>query len=496
MKYAFLGIYAALLIVIAIYSIRRSKTTEDFFLGGRKMGAWMSAFAYGTTYFSAVIFIGYAGRFGWNFGIWSVLIGLGNAFIGSFLAWQILAKRTRAMTQRLNAATMPEFLEKRYKSKGLKIAGALAIFIFLVPYCASVYQGLGLIFTSVFGIDYLWCMGGMALLTAIYLAAGGYFATALTDFIQGIVMLGGVLLMVIFIVSNPIVGGLGEGLSKLGAISPKLLDISQNPGFMNLIWVFLLTSVGVWGMPQMVHKYYAIKDKPAIVRGTVITTVFALIIAGGAYFSGVFGPIYLNNTMPKGGNDAIMPTMLQTALPEWMLGLIIILVLAASMSTLSSLVLVSSGAISMDLGKGVIKKNMKQKSVVLLMRLLCILFAGLSLLVAAFQVAEILTLMSFSWGAIAGAFLGPYIYGLFWKKTTKAGAWAGFITGIAVTIGLALFFGFTGGVDAAKAQAPFIGVMAMAGSVVIVPIVTAFSLKFKYSKEHIDNAFGVKEEPA
>lgn len=490
-KFVFLGLFVVIMVAIGLFSKRKVKNVQDFFLGGRQMGPWISAFAYGTTYFSAVIFIGYAGKIGWGFGISATLIGIGNAIIGSLLAWLVLARKTRKMTHDMNVSTMPEFFEKRYDSKPMKIVTALIIFIFLVPYSASVYAGLGYLFERTFGVPFTYCMAAMALLTAIYLLLGGYVATALNDFVQGIIMLAGVGFMIYFILSNPAVGGLSSGLKKLSEIpdaGPGLVSIfSANP--INLIGLIILTSLGTWGLPQMVHKFYAIKDDAAVKRATIISTVFALIIAGGAYFSGVFGRLFLNNTMPLGASgkpnaDMVMPLMLDKALPEALIGIIIILVLSASMSTLSSLVLVSSSAISMDLVKGTLFPNMKKETVMLLMRVLCAVFVVFSFLVAVTP-NSIIALMSFSWGTIAGAFLAPFLYGLYWKGTTKAGAWSGFISGFAVSVAGAIIYKMNAG------MAPNIGAVAMLTSLVVVPVVSL--LTSKLPANHVEKIFGKNE---
>ncbi|MCX7843154.1 MAG: sodium:solute symporter family protein [Clostridia bacterium] len=487
-KFLFLGLFIVLMIAVGLYSKKKVNDVQDFFLGGRKMGAWISAFAYGTTYFSAVIFIGYAGKIGWGFGISSTWIGIGNAVVGSLLAWLVLAKKTRKMTHDLNASTMPEFFEKRYNSKAMKIVTALVIFIFMVPYSASVYQGLGYLFEQTFGIPFVYCMAAMALLTAVYLMLGGYVATALNDFIQGIIMLGGILLVIGFTLSNPAVGGLSQGIAKLSQIpkdGPNLVNIfGGNP--VNLFALVILTSLGTWGLPQMVHKFYAIKDDAAIKKATIISTIFATLIAGGCYFIGAFGRLFLDNKVPLGANgkpnfDMVMPVVLGKALPESLLGIVIILVLSASMSTLSSLVLVSSSAISMDLLKGTLIPQMKKETVMLTMRILCAVFVALSFLVAMTPNA-IVTLMSFSWGTVAGAFLAPFIYGLYWKGTTKIGAWAGFVSGIACSVGGAIYFRMDGKL------APNIGAVAMLVSLVVVPIVSFITSKLPQA--HLDKVFG------
>jgi len=483
-KYLFLVLFIALMIAVGLYSRKKVTNVDDFFLGGRVMGPWISAFAYGTTYFSAVIFIGYAGRIGWNFGISATWIGIGNAIIGSLLAWLVLAKRTRKMTHELNASTMPEFFEKRYNSKAMKIVTALIIFIFLVPYSASVYQGLGYLFERAFGIPFVYCMAAMAVLTGIYLLLGGYIATAINDFIQGIIMLVGLVAMIVCIISHPAVGGLSTGISRLSQISDVGSDLvkvfSGSPA--NLLALVILTSLGTWGLPQMVHKFYAIKDDNAIKKATIISTAFAIIIAGGAYFIGGFGRLFFiyNNTPAPGNSDMVMPMVLEWALPEALFAIIIILVLSASMSTLSSLVLVSSSAISLDLVKGTLFPNIKKENVMFLMRMLCVIFVALSFLVAITPNA-ILTLMSFSWGTVAGAFLAPFIYGLYWKGTTKAGAWAGFISGIVVSIGGALYYGMNASLS------PNIGAVAMVVSLVVVPLISFITAKLP--EKHVDRVF-------
>lgn len=478
-------LYAAMLIGVAIFSKRKAKTTNDFFLGGRNIGGWMTAFAYGTTYFSAVIFVGYAGKFGWNLGLSVTWIGIANALIGTFAVWKLMAKPTRRITHRLDAATMPDFFFKRYNSKSLKITAALIIFVFLVPYCASVYQGLGYFFTIVFGLPYEYCMIGMALLTAIYLLAGGYIATALTDFIQGIIMIIGVIIMVALVVGNPAVGGIGAGLSKIAEIDPALASpFGSAQNVISLVSLILLTSLGTWGLPQMVHKFYAIRDNKAIKRGTIISTLFALIVGGAAYFVGTFGRLYLAEAPEN--LDHVMPQVMSAALPSVMLGLILVLLLAASMSTLSSLVLVSSSSISMDLVKGA-RPQMKDQSLMTLMRVLCGVFVLISLVIALLQPAAIVTLMSYSWGALSGCFLAPFLLGVRWKGMTKAGAWAGVITGLVVVVPL-MVIGSVSTLLPKWLSAPVIGSMAMVLSLIVTPVVSKMTKKFNAA--HIEKVFG------
>jgi SSS family solute:Na+ symporter/sodium/proline symporter len=482
-------VYVLLLVFIAFFTRRKNKTTDDFFLAGRKMGAWMTAFAYGTTYFSAVIFMGYAGKYGWNLGLSATWIGIANAVIGTLVVWRLMAKPTRRITHRLGSATMPDFFMKRYNSPSLKIVAALIIFVFLVPYCASVYQGLGYFFESVFHLPYSYCMIAMAVLTAIYLLMGGYIATALTDFVQGIIMIVGVLLMVGMVVARPEVGGIAAGLGKIAAIpdvGPALASPFGSPGnVILLISLILLTSLGTWGMPQMVHKFYAIRDNKAINRGTIISTVFALIIGGAAYFTGTFGRLFIAQAPEN--LDTVMPQVLNAALSPAMLGVILVLLLSASMSTLSSLVLVSASSISMDLVKGVWRPKMKDKSVMGLMRVFCGVFVLASLVIALLQPAAIVTLMSYSWGALSGCFLAPFLLGVRWKGMTKVGAWAGISTGLIVVVPLMILTSI-GGILPGWLSPPAIGSLAMLLSLIVTPIASVLTKKFDAA--HIEKVFG------
>lgn len=495
MSIAILIIYIAVMLGIGIYSSKYTGSINDFVLGGRNVGSWLTAFAYGTSYFSAVVFIGYAGQFGWAYGISSTWIGIGNALIGSLLAWVILGKRTRTMSKHLGATTMPEFFEKRFFSRGLKICSAIIVFIFLIPYTASVYNGLSRLFGMAFGIDYSYCIIAMALLTAVYVILGGYKATAINDFIQGIIMLGGIAAVVIFTLNNQ--GGFASALSKLGEISDAgapqgSLASCFGPDPINLLGVVILTSLGTWGLPQMVQKFYAIKDDSAIRRGGIISTIFALVVAGGSYFMGGFGRLFVDR-LEIGSNgkpiyDAIVPALLDSALPDILIGIVVVLVLSASMSTLSSLVLTSSSTLTIDLIKPCVKKEIDEKKQVLIMRILIGVFLLISVLIALNPNAYISTLMSISWGALAGAFLAPFMYGLFSKKITKASVWACFISGVGITVIHMILFSlglFPSLVESVKALgwklnvlSPInAGAFAMLFGLVLVPAVSLFTRK-------------------
>ncbi len=480
--------FFALMIGIGIKSRKHATDVNGFVLGSRSVGPWLSAFAFGTSYFSAVIFVGYAGQFGWNFGLASTWIGLGNAFIGSLLAWSILGRRTRIMTQHISSKTMPDFFGARFKSNGLKIAASVITFLFLIPYTASLYNGLSRLFAMAFdGVDYSVCVIVMAVLTGVYVLIGGYMAAAINDFIQGMIMLFGIVAVVLAVLNNN--GGLIAATEKL-AIGPNggweyTSFFGADPLF--LLFVVLLTSLGTWGLPQMVGKFYAIKNEDSIKKGTVISTLFAIVVAGGCYFLGGFGRLYDVDVAAE-GFDAVIPKMLSTLSPI-LIGIVIVLVLSASMSTLSSLVLTSGSTITLDFIAPMCKKEMSEKKKMLVMRVFIAVFIVISAVIAIFQAKNkslfIAQMMGVSWGALAGAFLAPFLYGLYSKKVTKAAVAASFIFGVGLEtvqllVSLKVFsvssvpvlsFVFTNSL--------YSGVFAMVGGLIIVPIVSALTQKTK-----------------
>ncbi len=497
----FLICYFAVMVGIGFYCHNTTKDVNGFVLGGRSVGPWLTAFAYGTSYFSAVVFIGYAGQFGWRFGLAATWAGIGNAFIGSLLAWVVLGKRTRIMTQHLDSSTMPQFFGARFNSKSLKICSSIIIFIFLIPYTASLYNGLSRLFEMAFNIDYSICILLMAILTAIYVIAGGYMATAINDFIQGTIMLVGIVAVVAAVMLSH--GGMNEAISELSLVSDESAGIAQGafaslfgPEPLNLLFVVLLTSLGTWGLPQMVQKFYAIKSVDAIKKGAVISTVFALVVAGGAYFLGGFGRLYSGQIdVAVEGYDAIIPAMLSSLSPV-LIALVVVLVLSASMSTLSSLVMASSSTITVDLVKDNVVKKMSDKSQVRLIRVLIVVFIAISSIIALIQyhssVTFIAQLMGISWGALAGAFLAPFLFSLFWKRTTKQACWACFIFGVA----LMLFNIFGNSLLPTVMQSSInCGVIAMLGGLVIVPVVSLLTPKPNADEvKHIFSCFDKKQK--
>ena len=431
-------------------------------------------------------------------------IVIGNALVGTLLAWWILAGRTRQMTVRLNAMTMPEFLEARYNSKVLKIVGALIVFIFLVPYSSSVYQGLSFLVEAFTSIPYGYVLGFLAALTGIYIIMGGYFALTITDLIRGIIELVGVCVMVIFLAHQ--VGGFGHATAQLTsnpafspALHPKPLPPGAvapvgTPGWLVLASLVLLTSFGPWGLPQMVQKFYSIKGKEYIKSTMIVCTVFSLLMAFGAYYTGSLTHLFAQGDPrlvevikdPALGIDALMPKFITWHTPPTISLVILILVFSASMSSLSSLVLVSSSALAMDLYQGILKPDASKRSVMTLMRALCGVFVAVSVLIALGKITFIVNLMALSWGVLAGCFAGPLFYGLFWKRTTTAGVAAGIVGSLAVNFVLCWFLGDPG-FSAKDPAIPVAGAAAIVVPFIIIPIVSMVTRQLP--KEIVAKAF-------
>ncbi len=493
LKILLLLVFFGTMIAIGLYCRKNATDVNGFVLGGRAVGPWLTAFAYGTSYFSAVVFVGYAGQFGWKYGIAATWAGIGNAFLGSLLAWAVLGRRTRIMTQHLSSATMPEFFGRRFGSEKLKIAASAIIFIFLIPYTASLYNGLSRLFGMAFNIDYSVCVIVMAVLTGIYVIAGGYMATAINDFVQGIIMIFGICAVIVAVLKSQ--GGFMAALNGLSQVSdpavsdaPGVFNSFFGPDPLNLLGVVILTSLGTWGLPQMVQKFYAIKSEGAITKGMIISTIFATIVAGGCYFLGGFGRLFADKIdIAANGYDSVVPTML-AGLPDILIAVVVILVLSASMSTLSSLVLTSSSTLTLDLLKGHLVKNMDEKKQLTIMRSLIVVFIAISVVLAIVQYQQNVTfiaqLMGVSWGALAGAFLAPFLYGLYWKRTTPIACWVSFIFSTVVMVANI----FVRGSFPVLLQSPInAGAFCMLAGLVIVPLVSLVTRA--PDKELVENAF-------
>jgi len=431
--------FALMTIIIGVLGLRKTRSFSDFFLGGGNVGPWMTAFTYGTAYFSAVLFIGFAGKVGWGFGYSGLWIALGNALVGVLGVWWLLGYRVKTMSVEYGVHTVPEYLEKRYNSRFLKLFSSGCIFIFFVPYTAAVFMGLSYLFRSNFNIDYSLALIFMGLFTAIYLVLGGYRSMTMIDVVFGMIMTVGVVILLWSTIDQA--NGLENISSALAAINPKLTQIVGPPGWWPLFSLVFLTSVAPFAMPQLVQKFYAIKDKRSIRIGMIASTVFALLIGGIGYFTGATTRFFLTSeNAPAAFNDgkpifdALMPELLANIIPESLSVLILLLILSASMSTLAALVLISSSSVAKDMYAGFVDRDVSDKRLTMLMRLSSVFFVALSVVLAWFKPATIVAILGVSWGAIGSVFLGPFIWGLFSKRVNRFGAISSSVLGLGVCL--------------------------------------------------------------
>lgn len=500
MEYAIsLVIYLVIMIGVSVYSKRKTKTVNDYALGGRAIPSWMSAFSYGTAYFSAVILIGHAGKNGWTYGLGAFLVVIGNSFLGTYLAWKVLGKRTREMTQRLGASTMPQFLGIRYKDQKIRSITSLLIFIFLVPYASSVYKGLGSLFQITFGINENYIMLFMTVVTALYLFSGGFLAASIADFIQGCIMLVGVGLLIFYILVYPSVGGIVGGIERLHSIDSTLIKPITSETALPLISLVLMTSLGTWGLPQMVSRFYTIKNEKSIPVAKIVSTIFAIVITTGAYIMGAFSRLIIEseNGMPAirmaDGSlsaisfDQIVPYVLNRTLPTIVIAILLVVILAASMSTLSSIVLASSTTFVMDLINPLKREKMNEKQTMMILRSCCFIFIVLSYILATSN-SPILSLNALSWGVVSGSLLAPYILGLYWKKATKKGVYASILSAVLIMLGGVLKFGID------SAMITTISACSIVAPIVILVFVSLITEKLE--EKHVSYIFEKSETGA
>ncbi len=473
-------LYVAMIVAVGLRGLKKTKTFNDFYLGGGNVGPWMTAFSYGTAYFSAVLFIGFAGNIGWNFGFSGLWVALINALVGVLLAWRFVGMKLKDPGASLGANTLPEYLHARYKSSELKLLSSLVIFVFMIPYTAAVFMGLSYLFTSNFNIEYWHALVFMGFFTAFYMVMGGYKSMAVIDMIFGIIMAVSVVVLYFSTVSAG--GGVATISFELSNIDPRLTGAVGPPGWWPLLSLVLLTSLAPFAMPQLVQKFYAIKDRSTVKRGMAASTGFALLIGGVAYFIGATSRVFLSpesnpNAFDASGQplfDIIMPELLTTVVPSSINVIILLLILSASMGTLASLVLVSSSTFVKDFYQGFINPAAGDQRMTLLMRLMSIIFISLAVLMAYMNLDSIVAILGISWGALGSFFLGPFIWGLYDKRMRKSGAIASGVGGLCVCL---LLYGM-------GLPSPQAGTIGMLTSLALNPLVS-----------HIRNkALGVKNK--
>jgi sodium/proline symporter len=430
-------VYLLLVIGIGLLYSRRNKKSEDFFLGGRSLGPWVTAMSAEASDMSSWLLMGLPGL--------AYLTGLGEAgwtavglALGTYLNWRLVSRRLRRYSLVAgNSFTLPDFFSNRFhdKKKILMSISAVFILIFFTVYTASGFVASGRLFESLFGFDYVTMMIVSAAVIVFYTTLGGFLAESSTDFIQGILM--SISLVVILIGGVIYAGGIDAVIDNARSM-PGFLDwfavhnptdntaVSYNP--LNVISA-LAWGLGYFGMPHVLLRFMAIKNSSMLKKSRIIAVIWVLISLTAAVLIGLIGAAVFPGLLTGSDSERIFIRMSTTLLPPILAGVILSGILAATMSTSDSQLLITSSAISQNFFKGVLKKNASERQVMWVSRLTVILVAIAAAILAINPSGSIFKIVSHAWAGF-GATFGPLILcSLFWKRTTFKGALAGMLSG-------------------------------------------------------------------
>lgn len=430
--------YLAVLVLMGLWMGKRTRSAEDFYIGGRQVGPWVTAFSFVAAYFSSVVIVG-GGAFGYRFGMSTLWIAATNVLVGCTLVWIVLGRRLWQFTKRLNTMTIPGFIGKRYGAREAEIIAALIIFAFMIVYNVSVLVGMGRIMEGLMGVPYSTAVLIAGLIILVYVSIGGYLAVVWTSFVQAWIMIFGLLLLT-FATLNA-VGGLSLANIELAKLDPGFVETPGVWGWGGLVSFALIVSLGVWGMPQLLVRFYSMKSTRVLRLGTVLATL------GGAmavlpYMTGALSRLLLP---PLAGTDVdlAIPMLTQQVLSPLGGAIFLAGVMAAGMSTFASVLIIVSGAIVEDLRPG---GEMRVESAeaprpagrprgVLYGRLASLAAGLISLAIAYRPPGLVLVITAFAWAVIASACLWPVVLGVYWKRGTRAGATWSMVVGAAVALG-------------------------------------------------------------
>jgi SSS family solute:Na+ symporter len=417
-----LFVYLAGLVVVGFITGRRTKSVEDFYIGGRQIGPWVTALSFVAAYFSSVVIIG-GGGFGYMFGMSTLWIGAINVLLGCTVAWIVLGPRIRIFTQRLKTMTVPGFIGERFQSDFACIFSALIIVLFMIIYNVSILKGMGHIFEVLMNIPYVYGVLVSCIIILFYVSIGGYLAVVWTSFIQAWVMGVGLIVLTVFALQR--VGGITAVNTALASIDPGLTNTPGIWGWPGLISYALIVSFGVWGMPQLVVRFYSIKNLKVLKIGTVVATV-GTCMALLPYFNGAIART-LFPSLPS--PDLAIPTLVKTTLSPFGAAIVLAGVVAAGMSTFSSVLIILSSSMVQDLIKKGIKRDIAKEKSLFWGKIGSVVIGFVSLVIALRPPALVLTLTAFAWAVIASTTLWPILFGIYWRGATKWGCVASMVGG-------------------------------------------------------------------
>ena len=433
-------IYLSFMIMIGVMYAKKNNSSSDFFLGGRKVGPWMTALSAEASDMSGWLLMGLPGLAylgGMKEAFWTAL----GLVIGTYLNWLIVAKPLRKCTIAFgDAITIPEFLTNRFKdkSKVLSTVSVIFIIVFFTIYTASGFVACAKLFNSVFGLPYHVGLVMGTIVILLYTVLGGYLAVCATDFIQGSLMF--VACIVAAIVMVCVLGGPANAAESVAQFSQRAINgefgeamqvkylANQNYGVMAIISA-LAWGLGYFGMPHILVRFMGIRSNKDVALSRRIATVWVVIAFIGTLIVGSLGTVYLPQILSPSAAETVFSATIQKMFPAFIGGLFLCAILAAAMSTADSQLLVASSAFSQDIFKGLIKKDASVKEVLSISRIAVFIIAAIAFVLSLDENSSIFGLVSYAWAGF-GATFGPLILlALFWKGATAKGAIAGLITG-------------------------------------------------------------------
>jgi SSS family solute:Na+ symporter len=455
-----MGLFAFVLIFFGYLGYKKTKTVEDYFVAGRKMGAILIAFSYGATFISAVALIGFSGIasvYGHSI-LWLAFL---NIFVGIFIAFVVYGLRTRKMGLSLKALTLPELLGNRFNSVKLQQASGLIIGIFMVAYTSAVFLAIASLFQVTFGIPYWICVVVFTLVVGIYLIVGGSYAVMWTHAVQAIVMLVGMIILTVGIYA--MLGGIGPAHEAAAALTPEMLSSIGSPAatqapngltsmppvlsqpFMMVLTLIFGVGIGVLAQPQLITRYLTAKNEKALRLAVPYGGIFILIMTFTAFSIGPLCNVlmYQNNIMYPtkevagvmvANPDAVVPTIINELFPAWFIVIFLFAILAAAMSTAAALFHTAGAAIGRDVYEKSIKKQFSPEKSIFITRIATIVIVIATLIISLNPLDVVAYMTAFFFGLMACTFLAPYTLMLYWKKTNRTGVWVGMIGGFLFTI--------------------------------------------------------------
>lgn len=424
-------LYLVMMLLIGLMAYKKTSNTEDYFLGGRKLGSWVVSLSAQASDMSGWMLMGLPGA-AYLAGLEAGWIAVGLT-IGTYFNWKLVAKRLRNYTEVCDAITIPQFLGKRYRDDQniIRIVSSLFILIFFLVYTASAFVSGGKLFSTVFGIDYTVALLICALVVVSYTFAGGFFAVCWTDLVQGILMFVAIVIVPCAAVVS--MGGIDATLARIEAVNINMLNpfITLDGSSIALISVVssLAWGLGYFGQPHILVRFMGIKDAKSVKKSRIIAMVWVIFSLAAATLVGMLGRVFLTEDLSNTSGETVYILMVMKIFPIIIAAVFLAAILAAVMSTADSQLLVTASAITEDFYKAKFRKNASDRELMAVSRLTVVVVSIIAVLIALNPNNTVLGLVENAWAGF-GATFGPImIFSLFWKRTTKKGAIAGLVTG-------------------------------------------------------------------